>query len=1383
MRKQLVCLFFFFSIHCITAQLPRLTFKHLNLARGLSNSTVEVLFQDSRGFIWMGTRDGLNRFDGSQVVVFKNDIQDPNSLSDNHITSIIEDRQYNLWIGTTNGLNCFDPKRLTFKRYKHTQAGGVSDNHITSIAERANGQLWIGTFGGGINVLNPSMNTFTYITAKPQSLKSNWVNSIFIDADYRVFVGTEMGIQKLENDNTFQFSEIEIHQIIGKNTVSIKTIHQDKSGNLLLGTNEDGLLLYNYELNSFRLFQHSETQPLTLGSNLVRSIGVAKNGAIWVGCINGGLNLFDPISGKFYNYQNDPNDPESLSQRTVSAILADNQSNLWVGTHRGGVNVFMPNEDKFVHHKQGNRVNSSMRQAIGSDGTSEDLRNSLSYNDVKSFCEDKNGKIWIGTDGGGLNLYDRASGSYQHFKYNPVNTATLGSNEVLDIFEDKKGNLWLSTWGGGLNQYHRDGTFTRLKTSKSPQSISSNYVQKTYEDRRGNLWIGTYFGGLNLYDVQNKTFKRFTMGSGGSRISGKNIVSIVEDKYGNIWVGTDDGGLNCIDAQTQYIRHYFDKEEKMPDLRVLFVDSKGNLWLGQKGLFLYDKTQDKFKIFSKNEPLFTEFIKGIVEDETGMLWISTSTEIVALNPQSKALRAYHFLDNLTEQEFEANAALRTKDGEIFFGGIKGYHTFFPKDMTPKTFDPKLYFTGFQLFNKKIKPSDEDSPLTSDISFLEELNLSHQQSTFTIGFASLNFSSFDNHQYKYKLEEWDQDWVMAGNENKANYTNVEPGTYTFKVMVANSAGTWSPQIKTLKITIRPPFYATWWFRFLFLSLLSYIFFRIYQFRKNQTIQQLQEASKEEMHQMQLQFFTNISHEFRTPLSLILGPLEKLQQLDSTAASKNYYKIIHRNATRLMSLINELMDFRKAESGMLKLNVMEGSLYAFLSELTEEFGEIAQEKKMQFEFVGNSHQKEVWFDRLILEKIVINLLSNAFKYTQEKGKITLELMESLENYQLPFKNSLAIKNEHQAQQYSYIKVTDNGVGISSESIPLLFERYYRKSDSHLGSGIGLAFVKSLTLKHKGKINVYSERHQGTEIVISIPTAKGDYTEGELWVKNNAMTVSLDSIEPNYENHLQKNHLASLPKERLEGNKPVILIVEDNLELSGFLKDNLAQTYQIIVAKNGREGLDSAKTYFPNLIISDIMMPVMNGIELCKHIKNDPETDHIPFVILTAKGGMNAKLEGVESGADYYFEKPLSVDLLELTLRNIFNQKSKLKEKLLKDYNTDIKEMVHDAKLKKFMDELIGIIESQLTDPAMNIDSICAEIGMSRTNLYNKIKGLTGQSIGDFIRTIRLRKAAQLLKKGDMSITEVMYNIGIQTQSYFTKAFKNEFGKTPSQYAKEE
>lgn len=1350
-----------FSVNYLNAQRPKLSFKHFNLAQGLSSSTVEVIFQDSRGFVWVGTRDGLNRYDGNEVLVFKNDTKDPHSISDNYVTTIIEDHNHNLWIGTTNGLNCFDPKQFVFKRYKHHQAGSLSHNYITSIAERENGKLWIATLGGGVNVLETNTDKFTYLTAKTKALKSDFVNSLFIDVNKQVFVGTEVGLQKLENDNTFQFSDLEINKIVKKKAVSIKVIKQDKGGNLLLGTNEDGLLLYNYELKSFRLFQHNETNPQSLGSNLVRSIGVAQSGSIWVGCINGGLNLFDPISGNFYNYQNDPNDPKSLSQRTVSAILTDNQANLWVGTHRGGVNIFMPNESKFIHHKQENNANS------------------LSYNDVKSFCEDKNGNIWIGTDGGGLNLYNRKSGNYTHFKYNPANKATIASNEILDIFEDKKGNLWLSTWGGGLNKYNENGAFTRFKTSENPESISSNYVQKTFEDSKGSLWIATYFGGLNKYNPQNQTFTRFVSGKNGSQISGKNIVSITEDKQGNIWAGTDDGGLNRIDANTQNISHYFDKEEKMPDLRILFVDSRGKLWLGQKGLFLYDKTLDKFQVFPKNEALSNEFIKGIVEDEKGNLWISTSTGIKELNPKNETIYNYNFSDDPKGQEFEANAALRTKDGEIFLGGINGYHTFFLKDMTTAKFDPKLYFTDFQIFNKRVRPSDDDSPMAIDISFLDELNLSHQQSTFTLGFSSLNFSSFENNQFKYKLDNWDQDWITVGNQKKANYTNVKAGTYTFMLMSANNAGTWSTQTKTLKITINPPFYETWWFQLAVLSFLSFVVYRVYIFRKHQTIQKLQEASKEEMHQIQLQFFTNISHEFRTPLSLILGPLEKLQQMEASASSKNYYKIIHRNATRLMSLINELMDFRKAESGMLKLNVMSGSLFSFLEELTEEFEEIAHEKRIKFEFLGNNQAKESWFDRQILEKIVINLLSNAFKYTNENGKITLTLLDSLENHQMRFSNSLEIPNEYQAKQYKYISVADNGLGISSESIPKLFERYYRKSDSHLGSGIGLAFVKSLTIKHKGKISVYSERGKGTEIIVCIPTAKEDYTEGELWVKNNTMTVSLDNMEPNYDNHLQKNHFTNSPKEPFEVQKPVILIVEDNLELSSFLKNNLDKTYHIVVAKDGQEGFEMAKSNFPNLIISDIMMPVMNGIELCKRIKNDRETNHIPFVILTAKGGIQSKLEGVESGADYYFEKPLSVDLLELTLRNIFNQKSRLKEKLLKDHHTDIKEMVHDAKLKKFMDELIGTIESQLTNPEMNIDSICVEIGMSRTNLYNKIKGLTGQSIGDFIRTIRLRKAAQLLTEGEMSITEVMFCVGIQTQSYFTKVFKNEFGKTPSQF----
>jgi CheY-like chemotaxis protein/AraC-like DNA-binding protein len=559
---------------------------------------------------------------------------------------------------------------------------------------------------------------------------------------------------------------------------------------------------------------------------------------------------------------------------------------------------------------------------------------------------------------------------------------------------------------------------------------------------------------------------------------------------------------------------------------------------------------------------------------------------------------------------------------------------------------------------------------------------------------------------------------------------------------------------------------------------------YQFRRKLEIRKMEEKKREEMHQVQLQFFTNISHEFRTPLSLILGPLEKLQREDTRFTFSHYYKIIARNAHRLMGLINELMDFRKVEAGVLKLNVMPGNLEVFLNEIYEEFSDLAQQQNIKFSVTVPQPLTEVWFDRQVLEKIIINLVSNSFKYTADGGTITVNTFQSLNDFRPSFANELILKNEYQGKKYIYVKVADNGIGISKESIAHLFERYYKISESHLGSGIGLAFVKSLTFLHKGSIFVYSERNKGTEIIIAIPVSKEDYDKKEKWINNNQERgPRLESIYNKYEHHFfapETNEQAEVAKSHQL--KPHILVVDDNGELRSFLKESLSQHYHITEASDGHEGINKAKDEFPDLIISDVMMPKVNGIDFCKTIKGNIETSHIPFLMLTAREALESKIEGTQSGADYYFSKPLSMDLLLLTIRNIFNQKQKLKERYSKDYHAEAKDLVHSAKDKEFIEELLGIIDSQLTNPDMDVDYICSKIGMSRTKLYQKLKGITAQSIGEFTRSVRLRKAVEIMTHEDVSLTDVMYRVGIQTQSYFTKAFKKEFGKTPTQFLQE-
>ena len=1356
------------------AQAPKLKFKRITNEQGISNTTIEAILQDKRGFMWFGTRDGLNRYDGYQAVVYRFDNKDSNSISDNYIQYIYEDLQQNLWIGTSNGLNKFNAAKNNFTRYKHsvTNSKSISSNNITSIFQDKKERIWISSLGGGINLFNPKDNSFTTYTKRPGqpgSLNNNNVNCIFEDSRGSCWVGTESGLQHFNReDGTFETIDILPGTNSRRQNYSIRIIKEDKQGNLILGTNDNGIIIFNTQFKTFKQYSYNETTPLSLASNLVRSVLVGKNGSIWVGCVNGGLNLFDPVSEKFFNYQNQPDNPHSLSQRTVSALFEDSQGNLWAGTHRGGVNLYMPDTEKFNLFKQ------------------QPESNSLSYNDVKGFCEDRNGNIWIGTDGGGLNLFNRKQNTFRHYKYSPFDSKTIGSNEVLDITEDSDGDIWVSTWGGGLCLYNKaTDNFTRFAHNPGDtNSVSSSYIQMVFEDSKKRLWVATYFGGINLLDKKSKTFSRITKGNKNTSVLGNNIISINEDKTGNIWIGTDDGGLNCLTAGTKEFTHYFNNDEKKPDLRIIFIDSKGRIWIGQTGLYLFNQKENLFTNYTDKGGLSTEFIKGIVEDSKGNFWISTSNGITFFNPETISYKKYNPADGLQGLEFEANSFLKTKEGLIFFGGVNGFNMFYPSDITTNTFIPPVYVTDFQVFNKKVTIGEKGSPLDSDISFTNRINLSHKQTTFSFGFAALNYTASENNHYAYKLENWDKDWINAGTEKKASYTNVSPGHYTFRVKASNNDGVWNENGYSIAVTITPPFWATWWFRLVALILLASAITWFYKFRRKLEIRKLEENKKEEMHQLQLQFFTNISHEFRTPLSLILGPIEKLQKEDPESASNHYYSVIHRNANRLMNLINELMDFRKAESGALKLNVMQGNLDSFLKEISEEFSDLADEKQIAFTVRVKETHDETWFDRQILEKIIINLLSNSFKYTGNGGTVTVEAFTSLEKFTPSFQNKLAFQNDYKGTHCLYIRVVDTGIGISKESIEHLFERYYKISETHLGSGIGLAFVKSLVTLHKGDIHVYSERNKGTEIIVAIPCTKKDYSENERWMKNREVVARLESITSKYDDVsvVQRDEKTRMVNDFPASSRLNILIVDDNDELRQFLRESLDRNYIISEAVDGKSGYDKAKEEFPDLIISDVMMPEMDGYEFCKKVKEDIEISHIPFLMLTAKDALDSKIEGIESGADFYFSKPLSIELLELTIRNIFTQKQKLKEKYLKDGYAEVKDLAHSSRDKLFLDELISIIESQLGNPEMNIAYVSTQIGMSRTKLYHKIKGLTGQSINDFIRTIRLKKAAQLMTEDNASISDIMYSVGIQTQSYFTRAFKNEIGKTPKQFLKD-
>jgi len=1354
---------FCFTRH-VSAQVPKLKFSHINSLQGLSNNTIEAIYQDKRKFIWFGTRDGLNRYDGYQITVFKNSATDVNTISDNYIRCMFEDCRHNLWVGTSNGLNRFNAFKNTFTRYKHSTANNqsISNNIVNCIYSDKKGNLWIGTADGCLNKYDTANNNFGhfyYDSGMAKSEESRQINYLYEDSHNNLWAGTGSGLKIFNRvNNTFR------NAINGLGEISnpVNRIQEDSLQNLWLGIENGGLMVLNFRDKTIKRYRHEQQVNGSLANDQVKSLLVDRKGNIWAGGINGGLSLFNPQSGTFSNYQNVSENSNSLSQRTVSAIFEDDQSNLWVGTHRGGVNLYTPKANKFRLLQN------------------ESDNNSLSYNDVRVFCEDEAHNIWIGTDGGGINVYDPHKNTFKHYRYNPNNNNSLAVDAVLDILVDKN-KVWVSTWGGGLNCLDRtSGNFTHFTNNPADKStISSNYVQKSFKDSEGNFWVATYYGGLNLFDQTTHRFTRFTeTADKKGRIQGNNIVSINEDRNKNLWIGTDDGGLNCYNLLTKKISHYFTNLEKLPDLRVIFIDHKGRLWLGQTGLYLFNAAKNKFEIYTNKAGLGTEFIKSIEEDATGNFWISGSNGLMKFNPTNLQFSKYNAADGLQGQEFEANSSLKAKNGYLYFGGVDGFNVFNPSAIVANPYIPPVYITGLQLFNKIVEPNAPGSPLSGDISLTKSVTLSHGQSTIALYFAALNYTAAENNKYSYRLEGLDPNWYYTA-ERKAAYTNLEPGTYTFTVRAANNDGLWNRTGTSLVIIITPPFWATWWFRTLMIAVILFSIYEILRFKKNLDLRKIEENKREEMHQLQLQFFTNISHEFRTPLSLILGPLETLLEKGKSATSQ-YYEVMYRNANRLLLLINELMDFRKVESGALSLKVTPGNLNTFINELAAEFKEAAIQKDISLNVVLNNPFDNTWFDRQVLEKIVLNLINNSLKYTPAKGMVTVEVLHNLANFKSGFENELVLKNNFRAGRYAYIRISDNGIGISKDSIQHLFERYYRITETHLGSGIGLAFVKSLTVLHKGDIYVYSQRYAGTDIIIGLPVSEIDYGQKEKWSEvtepggTRLESIQMELLAPAGPLYPVKTQSAAN-----NGRKYQILIVEDNDEIRAFIKNSLEGNYIINEAIDGHDGLSKAKEQLPDLIISDVMMPGMNGIDFCHAIKEDLDTSHIPFIMLTAKTNLQAEIEGIGSGADLYLPKPISISLLTLSIRNIFEQRQKLKDRYLKNHHIEVRELVHSSKDKEFMDKLLLIIDKELSNPDLDVDQLCNTIGMSRTKLYHKIKEISGQAPNEFIRSIRLKKAIEIMTHEDVLLTEVIYRVGIQTQSYFTKAFKKEYGKTPSQF----
>lgn len=1369
-------------------------FKHITSDEGLASNRMLCIFQDRTGFMWFGTEDGLVRYDAVGFEVFRK----KQGLSHNRIISLAEDRiNGNLWIGTNRGLNYFNRSENRFSQSVFKLPPNDSSlvrSQLKSILVDRSNHLWVST-GARVyyyNDLNTQPVVYRFSTG-------NTVQSVFQDSKKRIWVGALNGLYQIDTIK-HSFSKFDLPE----DTVEVIHLYEDSRQFLWVSTMNNGLFVI-----TSKGVAHYSKQNKMLNRDRVSGVVEDDKGNMYIAVRDGnGLHYLDYKTGQINIYSPDIFEPSSINSSAPTCIYKDRFGNIWIGSFANGVNFLDHNKKPFVHYKANFKSNGLMN------------------NNIRSVFQDSDGEIWIGTrDGGGLSKFSPATGTFVNYRPEPGNPYSLTDDYVIAVNEAAPGKLIYGTYNKGLGIFDKkSGRFYHVKENpKDNPKLSEDYIYHVSKDRYDSIWISNKTT-VYTFDLKTRSFKtRFVL---------RDIRDMLDYSKDEIYFISSRYGLYIYNRNTNKLTNYRNVPSDPKSLSNNYVysiarDSKGKIWLATNGggVNIFDPVTKKFKAFKSENGLPNDNTCGVLIDKHDNVWISAFHGLARLDNKTKKIRVYDLYDGLQGNEFERQACFKMRSGEMIFGGTNGFNYFHPDSIKDNPIVPTVVINGFYLFNKPVLVNEPGAPLKKHISLTGELVLNHKQSVFTFDFIALNYTSPEKNQYAYKLEGLEADWNKVGNKRSATYTSLPPGNYIFRVKASNNDGVWNETGASLRITVLPPWWNSWWFRlFIVFAIASAIvFFFYYRTRslnlqkeklalmveertsqievqntqlkeqKNQLEEQNVEIAAQRDHVMKLnskikkinetrlRFFTNVSHEFRTPLTLMMAPVDKLLSACPPEDEKREpLLMIKRNSVRLLNLINELMTFRSIEANKSDLKLGKCDILKFIREIASSFQVMAEQRSVIYSIKGDNIEIEAWIDKFRFEMILFNLISNAFKYTHDGGSIDISVSVWDSPEKLVLNSDEVVMGKTLANcRYFEVNVKDTGTGISQSNLSQIFEQFYREnSDAKVvGSGIGLAMTLELVKLHKGFIKVQSTKGKGSVFTVRIPLEIKHFDNYSL---DENQVFEAEYSKAQVQNYMDGACLIASHNQHEKGKyKKHLLIVEDNDELRNFIVRHLMENYRVSEASNGSIAFDMAAKYTPDLVVSDVMMPEMDGIELCKKLKNDLHTCHIPVILLTALASAENQVAGFQTGADDYLSKPFDISVLEARIANLIQSREKLRH--LFSASTDVMpgEMVSNSQDEKFIQKAVDIINENISNPDFGVNELVSGMYVSRSLLHKKFVSLTNLAPVDFITTMRLKTAIKVMGSSNFSISEIASQVGYNDPNYFARIFKKHFGKNPKAY----